>query len=260
MVSCKKDFIKSDEVVANESTDDKSEGDGSNGDETAGNESIGDTITGYEVPVGSIIQDVPHTGLNACLDGYHIQNIADAGDYLWLSTIKEIYRFEKQSGTVTHFGFENIEMPTNYSITTIRCDKNGLPWIGSEFTGTLKMTGEGKWALLPQVTTDEFERGTHEILFAENGVVWTSTINILAKYERNTVETYSTNGSITSLGEDVEGNLWIWTANYFRCHYEGLIRYDGGNWIIYNSSPTGSIPLGFNPIVGDKNGTLWMGG
>jgi len=113
---------------------------------------------------------------------------------------------------------------------------------------------------LPQVSTNEFERGTHEILFAEKGVVWTSTISILTRYEGNTVETFTTNGSIISLGEDIKGNLWIGTANYFHCYYEGLVRYDGENRIIYNSSPTGSIPLGFNPIVGDKNGTLWMGG
>lgn len=260
MVTCKKDFIKTDEVVANENTGGKSAEDGSNGDETTGNESTGGKNAGDVVPDGDIDQVVLCTDFNACLDGYNIQNIADAGDYLWLSTIKEVYRLEKQTGAVTHFGFENFKIPTNYSITTIRCDENGLPWIGAEFTGTLKMTKEGRWTLLPQVSTKEFERGTHEILFADNGVVWTSTINILTRYDGNTVENFKTNGSIISLAEDIEGNLWIGTADYFNCHFEGLVRYNGGNWIIYNSSPTGSIPLGFNPIVGDKNGTLWMGG
>jgi len=260
MVSCKKDVITSDEVAQNISAGDKTEGDESTGDETTGNDSTGIDPTGVELPDGNIAQDGLHNDWNTYLDGYNIQNIADAGDYLWLSTIKEVYRLEKQTGSVTHFGFENIEMPSDYSIKTIKCDQNGLPWIGAGFTGTLKLTSEGKWNLLPQVSTDLFEKGTHEILFADNGVVWTSTINILARYQGNTVETFATNGTIVSLGEDIEGNIWIGTGNYFHAHYEGLVRYDGKNWIIYNSSPTGSVPMFFNPIAGDKDGTLWMGG
>ncbi|MBN2862383.1 MAG: hypothetical protein JXN62_04415, partial [Bacteroidales bacterium] len=167
---------------------------------------------------------------------------------------------EKQTGIVTHFGFGNTVMPSDYSITTIKCDKDGLPWIGAEFTGTLRMTSEGKWTLLPQLSRDLFERGINIILFTKKGVVWTSTLNILARYQGNIVETFRINGSITSLGEDIEGNIWIGTANYFRAHYEGLVRYDGENWTIYNSSPTGSVPMAFYPIAADKDGSLWMGG
>lgn len=194
------------------------------------------------------------------LEGYSIGNVADAGDYLWLSTAKEVYRFEKETGNATHFDFGNLELPTDYSITTIKCDDNGLPWVGAEFTGTLEMTEEGKWILLPQVSTNEFERGTHEILFTENGTVWTSTINMLTRYQGDTVDNFTTNGSISSLAEDNEGNLWIGTANYFHGHYDGLVKYEGENWDIYNSSLTGSIPLAFTSITVDKNGTLWMGG
>lgn len=260
MVSCKKDFIKSDEVVENESAGDKSAEDGSTGDENSGIDTTGVKSTVVEIPDSNIVQDILNNDWKALLDGYNVRNIADADYYLWFSTLKEVYRLEKQTGIFTHFGFENIAMPSNYSITTIRCDENGLPWIGAEFTGTLRMTAEGKWTLLPQVSTDEFERGTHEILFADNGVVWTSAINILTRYQGSASESFTTNGSITSLGEDIEGNLWVGTADYFHCHYEGLVRYDGANWTIYNSSSTGSVPMLFNPITGDKDGTLWMGG
>ncbi|MFC0878314.1 T9SS type A sorting domain-containing protein [Saccharicrinis sp. FJH2] len=210
--------------------------------------------------VSVFAQNQSNPDWNTYLEGYSVVDIADAGNYLWFTNYKEVYRFEKLTGNTTHFAFEDMELSRDYSIPTIICDNNGLPWIGVEFTGTLKMTEEGKWFLLPQVSTDAFERGTHEILVTENGAVWTSTINILTRYKENNVESYTTNGSIISLAEDAEGSIWIGTANYFHGHYDGLVKYDGKNWTIYNSSMTGSIPLAFSSIAIDKHGALWMGG
>jgi len=107
MISCKKDNIKTDEVVENESAGDKTAEDESAGGETIGNDSIGEILTVDELPVGKIVQDGLQNKWSTCLDGYNIQNIADASDYLWLSTVKEVYRLEKRTGIVTHFGFEN---------------------------------------------------------------------------------------------------------------------------------------------------------
>jgi ligand-binding sensor domain-containing protein len=260
LVSCKKEFIKTIAISENDSIEADSKGDDPSEVSFSEDESPGDAISGDEVPDNSFAGDIIPQDRITYLDGYRISNIADAGDYLWLSTIKEVYRLEKQTGTVVHFGFDNIEMPADYSISTIKCDENGLPWIGSRYTGTLKMTEEGKWVILPPVSTDEFERGTSHILFAYKCVVWISTINILAKYQGDMMETFTTNGSITSIQRDNEGNIWIGTADFFRGRFDGLVKFDGENWTVYDSSPIGSIPLIFGSIVIDKNGILWMGG
>ncbi len=194
-------------------------------------------------------------------DDMEISSLADCGDFIWFTTGSEVYRFTKQTGKAMHFDFGEIEFPSNYNITTIKCDINGLPWIGAEYTGTLKMTEEGRWMLLPQECVDnEFEKGTHEILISKNGTIWTSTINKLSRYQEDAVDHFTTNGTIISLAEDIEENIWIGTAKFLRSHYDGLVKYDGEHWTIYNSSSTGSKPLAFNSIIVDNNGTLWMAG
>lgn len=206
-------------------------------------------------------QNIQNLEWTTYLQEYTITDIADAGDYLWLAAGKEVIKFEKATSNLSHYGFGNIDMSPDYSITTIKCSENGLPWVGASFTGTIRMSEDKKWILLPPVSKDQFERGTNEILLAGIDTVWTASLTIISRYCGEKVDTFRTNGSITSLAKDIEGNLWIGTANFLAGHYDGLVKFDGENWTIFNSSPTGITPaLGFGEIAIGANGTMWMSG
>lgn len=195
------------------------------------------------------------------LQGKMIVDIAESGDYLWLAAGKEVVRFQKSTSESTHYGFDGIELVSEYMINTIDCDKNGLPWVGATFTGTLKMIDDHNWILLPPVSTSQFEAGTSEIIFADDDVVWTASYSVLSRYNGETVDTFRVNGSISSMTIDGRGNIWLGTSKGFVAQYEGLLKFDGLNWTIFNSMPTGfTMPLAFGDLVADDNGRIWMGG
>ena len=80
------------------------------------------------------------------LEGYNIYRIADAGEYLWLCSYKEIQdeyswhaankeiiQFEKVSGNTIHYGFDILGISPEHFIRSIECDKKGLPWACGDF-------------------------------------------------------------------------------------------------------------------------------
>ncbi len=211
--------------------------------------------------VSVFAQNARNPALTTYLEGYLINDIEESGDYLWLAAGKEVISFRKSTLEINHYGFDEIEMFPDYLISSITCDKNGLPWVGATFTGTLKMDAAHNWILLPPVSTNQFDAGTREIIFSDDDVVWIASYSVLSRYSGERVDTFRVNGSISSMTIDGEGNIWLGTSKGFVAQYEGLLKFDGLNWTIFNSMPTGfNMPLAFSELVADENGTVWMGG
>ena len=210
------------------------------------------------------------------LDGHHIENITDAGDYLWMTDGKGAIEFNKLTESIIYYNIDNLKVPPDdyftSIITSIACDENGLPWVGARFTGVLSMNEDKEWVFLPPVNEEQFQNwGNVIFLIANNDVVWTSAAGftnsppMLAKYQRNTTETIMSDIPIASMTEDKDGNLWIGRIDggmfLGHDHYESLAKYDGENWTTYNSPlELGPPPFGITNITFDDMGNLWLVG
>ena len=198
------------------------------------------------------------------LEGYRITDIGDAGEYLWLCSNEdlhgsEIIQFEKASGSVIHYGYDILGISSEYSITSIKCDKNDLPWAVGTFSGILRMTEDNKWILIPSpFGTFSSSQWSREILIADNGVVWTYSNDTLFRYNGDSFNTFGANGNILSLAEDKERNKWmgIELGGYAR----GLAKFDGKNWTtIYFYPSNGERPF-LHDITFDELSNIWMVG
>jgi|GEM_PF-2073354 len=204
------------------------------------------------------------------LEGYQISQIADAGAYLWLcsykvdqdeyswrATDREIIRFEKATGTAIHFGSEILGISNDDFIRSIKCDKNGMPWASGDFDGILRMTMDNEWILTPSFVKGGWK---HEILVADDGVIWATSDDVLVRYEGDEVDTFTANGLIISLAEDKDGNIWMGTSEGFKLINDNLVKFDGESQTMYSSSPTGLAPMVFLQIIPDEKGNKWMAG
>ena len=212
------------------------------------------------------------------LKGYEIEHLADAGNYLWLTNEKDVIKFYKNTGNAVYFNLDNIETPPDYRITSIACTENGLPWVGVDYTGVLKMNEDKQWIVLPPVPEPKFVN-VGDILIADTDTVWTwmntntpfsislggtfSTAleemeTILVRYQGNSVETFTIDKPISSLTEDNDGNLWIGEWNWTT---STLVKYDGENWTTFNCpQELGPSPKSFTEITFDELGNFWMAG
>lgn len=210
------------------------------------------------------------------LDGYHIENITDAGDCLWMTEGRGAIKLNKLTGNTLYYNVDNLEVsPDDYFtsiITSIVCDENGLPWVGARFTGVLGMNEDKEWILLPPANEEQFRNwGNVIFLIADNDVVWTSAAGFtnspprLARHQGSATETIMLDSPIASMTEDKDGNLWLGRIDggifLGHDHYESLSKYDGESWTTYNSPlELGPPPFGITNITFDDQGNIWMVG
>ncbi|MBN2697460.1 MAG: hypothetical protein JXR52_01435, partial [Bacteroidales bacterium] len=210
------------------------------------------------------------------LDGYPIEKITDAGDYLWMTDGKGVMEFNKQTEAFRYYKIDHLEVsPDDYFtsiITSIACDENGMPWVGARFIGVLSMNEDKDWILLPPVNEEQFKSwGNVVFLIASNDVVWTAMTGftdsqpMIVKYQGTTTETILSDWPIASITEDKEGNLWSGRidggAFLGHDHYESLAKYDGETWTTYSSPlALGPPPFGITNITFDDPGNIWMVG
>lgn len=193
------------------------------------------------------------------MEGTSIDDIADAGDDLWLISDSgtKLIKFAKKSGSLEVFDYQCFNFRLNDRISNVECDNNGLPWAIGYFQGILRMTEENQWDLIPSFVEEGW---MHKILVADNGVVWSTSDDILIRHNGEELDTFRANGLIMSLAKDHNGDIWMGTSNGFQLLYDGLVKFNGENLTIYNSSPTGLSPMVFLNIVFDEQGNKWMSG
>jgi ligand-binding sensor domain-containing protein len=155
-----------------------------------------------------------------------VRCLADDNDYIWLGIYGGgLVKLNKLTGEFIVYDKSNFELLIN-SIDKIAIDKQGNKWLILNFAyGLVKF----------------------------DGVNWT---------------VYDTSNSglpsprVTSLAVDEEGNLWIGTIPYWNGSTYvggGIVKFDGVNWTVYDTTNSG-LPSNFvRTITIDRQGNKWIG-
>lgn len=202
------------------------------------------------------------TMANSKLPGNTIYDLKfDSKNNLWLCTENGIARFDGTDWQVFNSGNTNI--PDDYFFT-LTIDKNDVVWIGSRNSGLVKYDGI-TWKAYPfnysplpcnhvyALKYDGKENlwfGTYKGLLMHNKSGWTlfDTSNSKLTF------TNGTNIDIFALEYDKAGNLWI--------GFRGtpwLAKYDGVNWVMFDSSNSPLKSEMINVIKADNNNNIWIG-
>jgi len=166
------------------------------------------------------------------LQNIMITDIADAGDYLWLTVWNstEVIKFEKSTGLTTIFDYNDFNISPNKCITSIECDENGIPYVGT-YAGSFKLTENNQWEMLhPGITAD--------IISSNDGVVWIANDDELLRMEKDSIREfdfrdYEFYAVLTSMALDKDGILWGQQYNEMALYGE-LVKFDGQSWTTYH--------------------------
>ena len=156
-----------------------------------------------------------------------VRCLADDNDYIWLGIYGGgLIKLNKLTGEFIVYDKSNFELFIYNSINKIAIDKQG-----------------NKWLILNSVYG----------LVKFDGVNWT---------------VYDTSNSglpsprVTSLAVDEEGNIWIGTIPYWNGSTYvggGIVKFDGVNWTVYDTTNSG-LPSNFvRTITIDSQGNKWIG-
>ena len=140
-------------------------------------------------------------------------------------------------------------------------DKNGRIWVGSgnflyhtnDSGGWTKVnTTDWGWSELSDITRMNFDSKNHLWITTGKYNIYEFNGKYMVKhtpnYSKKTYPYYRGNTIIT----DSIGNIYI------GCYEDGLYRYDGKNWFVYDTSNSGLLNNNINAIAIKSNG-LWLG-
>lgn len=199
------------------------------------------------------------------LNGYCITALAEENNLIWIGTNQDgLATLNKSTGEAT---FLNINIPDNH-INAIAVDENGAKWIGT--SDVLLRLKSNSWELYHPTNSDIPAAFIYSIIFDNNGDMWIGTPSGLARFNDIHWKVFNrTNSSIPSnevrsLAIDHQNNLWIGTAaDPFdvtgRNPIGGLARFDGINWILYNTFNSNLLQNWVFCVAVDKINNIWIG-
>ena len=189
---------------------------------------------------------------NAALPDNHIRSIAiDSSGNLWLGTqYNGVGKFYDDECLV--FNSANSPLPFDQWNTEIEIDAEGRIWIGSLrwisiFDGT-------DWASYETDNPASSFTSINDIFFDSRGDTWIGASWGLGKFINNSVtEKYDGfDKEINVIQEDTKNDLWIGT------HYDGLYKYDGVNWSLYDTTNSALPANNIYDMKFDEDGNLWI--
>ena len=178
------------------------------------------------------------------LNDYSITSIAEEGNFMWIGTYSSgLIKIEKSSGDSIIYNIENSNIPSNY-INAIAIEENGTKWIGT-WNGLVKIS-ENTWTIFNQSNSDLPSSFINAIAIDITGNKWIGCASGLARYDNTVWKIYNLNNSkipsneVLSLAIDHQNNVWIGTAaDPFdptgKNPIGGLAKFDGTDWILYNT-------------------------
>ena len=162
--------------------------------------------------------------------------LAAQGNVIWIGTVYGLAKFD--SGTWTVYTTSNSGIPGDY-IIEIEIEDSSSIWIGTWQDGCARFNGNnftvyntGNSGLLADIIFSiAFEESTN--------TVWISTYPFggVSKYDFSLWETFTpANSDIPSY--DVNGIAFDDSNNVWFTSSAGIAKYDGINWIVYDTSNT----------------------
>jgi len=190
---------------------------------------------------------------NSSLPGNNITDIEfDIEGNVWISTEDNgLCKYDGQTWTV--FNASNYGTPLE-RVNSIEIDKNNNIWIGTWGNGIIKYDGTG-WTIFNTSNSEIPTRLIYMLKIDRNNILWGGGYG-LTKYDGSNWTFYNKNNSellangISDIKVDKNNFLWLTTDI-------GLYRFDGNNFVLYNSE---EIPNNyFLSLFIEENGNKWIG-
>lgn len=197
-----------------------------------------------------------YTKGNANLPGNNIRAVdIDSLGYIWIGTQQNgIGRFDGYNCRVFNQG--NSLLPNDQLNTSIKVDLYGNIWIGS--AGSLIKVDKNKiedynWIIYRNENILSPYPAIFDIEFADNDAVWIGAHWGLSRLQNDSIQTnYDDFREVTQAVKiDFNNDLWIGTQ------YSGIYKYNGLNWMNYNTTNSELPSNGIYNLTLDNNGTLW---
>ena len=177
----------------------------------------------------------------------------DKNSKMWISSIKGISKFDGVN-------WVNYDTSYNYAlnkhITCTSVDANNNIWIGTDHNGIIKFDGTN-WTNYDSTNSGLPSNYISSIFADSHGNIWighspnhVSNFKI-SKFNPEGWSTYNCNYSIKSIAEEEGGNGMIWFSST-----SDIMRYNQGNWTVFNSSNTYNY-IGGTKIAVDHKNNVW---
>lgn len=222
-------------------------------------------------------------------------DICDNGQFLWIGSEGGLVKLNKNTEEITCYNRANSGIPDNH-ILSLAIDSVNNIWLGTKYYGIGKFNGEN-CAIYNMENSDlPFDQWNTEIEIDSHGNIWIGSLKYLSIFNGTIWKIYETGSpfsSFTAINDiyfDKQGNTWIgatWglgkiadgalienfegfdkeieviksDANntlWIGTHYNGLFRYDGINWTVYDTTNSGIPANNIYDMEFDKNGNLWI--
>ena len=203
---------------------------------------------------------------NSGLPDNSIRPIAiDGRGIKWIGTVADgLVSFDGTNWTV--YNTSNSDLPSN-RVRSIAIDRDGTKWIGTYLNGIASFDGTD-WTVYRGSTSGLPSSWIMSITIDGDGAKWIGTSGGMVKFDGENWTVYNESNSalpsnmVRSIAIDDSGIKWIGTSpRWDGVDYVGggLVKFDGTNWTVYNTSNSG-IPDNFiRSIAIDGRGIKWIG-
>jgi hypothetical protein len=181
---------------------------------------------------------------NLCRDD-SVEFLIKGGQYL------EVFRLLEDTTRSVNYRIHNSKITSN-SLTKIILDKNNHKWIGTFNRGLVKYDGKN-WTIYDNGFLGDAR--ITDLLFDKRDRLWIAYSTGLVLLDGNSWLTLTNNlpsNVVNSLEQDNDGNIWIGT-------YEGLVKYDGANFQVFNKSNSPLTDNNIQALTQLKNGSIAIG-
>ena len=210
--------------------------------------------------------------LNSGLPTNSINDIAeDSGGNKWIATGLPwesnggLVKFDGSNWTV--YDTSNSDLPSNY-ITCIKIDDLDNKWIGTD--GGLVKFDDTNWMVYNTSNTELPSNRIICIAIDNSGNKWIGTPLGLAKFDGTNWTVIDTSNSglpsnvISCIAVDEFNNKWIGTGGWWEAYNsdtdgEGLTKYDGTYWTIFDTLNSAIPSNDITCLEIDASGNKWIG-
>lgn len=185
---------------------------------------------------------------------HYVNDMADAGESLWLATKGGVLKMAKGSGEVERFTRGNSALPAN-DMTAVEVDRENRVWVGTRGHGVAVYDGQD-WSLSLPAAQEAF---IYDICRDSAGNLWVAGAEGLWQQKGGTWQRHTSDnpqlppqGGVLKVSAAADGSVWAGT-------YAGLLRFDGTSWKAVNIN---GVYLGDGSISGlnaNLNGRVWVG-
>ena len=229
-------------------------------------------------------------------NGDKVFSIVSAGNNLWIGTDGGLVKLNKETDEIAFYNRANANLPDNH-IRALAIDSSGYLWIGTQYEGIGRFDGYSCQVYNTRNSPLPFDQWNMEIEVDAEGKIWIGSLKWICKFNETEWQTYETGNPLSAyfsindiffdrnstewiaaswgvgrfngdniivedieglnndaivIQEDKENNVWVGTQ------WNGLFKYDGKNWIEFDTSNSEITSNNIYDMKFDSDGNLWM--